>query len=115
MYFRIGRGEQVTMCKEVMPYEDWAPIAADHRFLNNVGRQFQAEEDEKWMIDVSILSLFSKILGFVIFVQLLVDILKTRLHSSVVFTQISSFFILTRGDVGSSTMTQNRTLSHDLI
>jgi len=51
MYFRIGRGEQVTMCKEVMPYEDWAPIAADHRFLNNVGRQFQAEEDEKWMLD----------------------------------------------------------------
>ena len=85
MYFRIGRGEQVTMCKEVMPYEDWAPIAADHRFLNNVGRQYQAEEDEKWMLDVSSLILFR-----VLMVDLSADILKTRLHSSVVFTQISS-------------------------
>ena len=92
MYFRIGRGEQVTMCKEVMPYEDWAPIAADHRFLNNVGRQYQAEEDEKWMLDVSYFLVVDLIR--LLMIKLLADILKTRLHSSVVFTQISSSSIL---------------------
>ena len=36
-----------------MEYENWSPISADHHYLNPVGRQYEAEQDEKEIVNVS--------------------------------------------------------------
>ena len=52
-FYRCERAEMVFTRKETLPYEQWAPISADHRYLNATGRQYFAEQDEEYMLDVS--------------------------------------------------------------
>merc|ERR1712193_54641 len=50
-FYRCERAEQVATRKEALPYEQWSPISADHRYLNATGRQYMAEMDEAYMLD----------------------------------------------------------------
>jgi len=50
-FYRCERAEMVFTRKETLPYEQWAPISADHRYLNATGRQYFAEQDEEYMLD----------------------------------------------------------------
>ena len=43
--------------------EQLAPVSADHRYLNTVGRQFFAETDEKAMVRVSLKIFTNKWVG----------------------------------------------------
>merc|ERR1711892_863285 len=37
--------------KNILEYENWSPISADHHYLNPVGRQYEAEQDEKEIVN----------------------------------------------------------------
>merc|ERR1739838_324464 len=37
--------------KNIMEYENWSPISADHHYLNPIGRQYEAEQDEKEIVN----------------------------------------------------------------
>merc|ERR1739848_23858 len=50
-FYRIERGDLAWTRKDTLPYEQWSPISADHRYLNATGRQLLAEMDEEWMLD----------------------------------------------------------------
>jgi len=50
-YYRIERADYVGTRKDTLPYEDWSPISADHKYLNATGRQLFAEMDEEFMMD----------------------------------------------------------------
>ena len=44
---------KIINSQDTLPYEQWSPISADHKYLNATGRQLMAEMDEEWMLDVS--------------------------------------------------------------
>merc|ERR1711936_1238315 len=50
-FYRNERAEMAATRKDTLPYEQWSPISADHRYLNPTGRQYMAEMDEAYMLD----------------------------------------------------------------
>ena len=52
-HYRIIVGDIYATNKNIMEYENWSPISADHHYLNPVGRQYEAEQDEKEIVNVS--------------------------------------------------------------
>ena len=52
-HYRITKGAHYASKMEILPYDQWAPMSADHHYLNGVGRQYMAENDEKEIVDVS--------------------------------------------------------------
>jgi len=51
VFYRNERGDLAWTRKDTLPYEQWSPISADHKYLNATGRQLMAEMDEEWMLD----------------------------------------------------------------
>ena len=52
-HYRIFKASHYASKMEILPYDQWAPMSADHHYLNGVGRQYMAENDEKEIVDVS--------------------------------------------------------------
>ena len=52
-HYRVFKASHYASKMEILPYDQWAPISADHHYLNGVGRQYMAENDEKEIVDVS--------------------------------------------------------------
>jgi len=50
-HYRIFKASHYASKMEVLPYDQWAPMSADHHYLNGVGRQYMAENDEKEIVD----------------------------------------------------------------
>merc|ERR1712106_506434 len=50
-HYRIIVGDIYATNKNIMEYENWSPISADHHYLNPVGRQYEAEQDEKEVVN----------------------------------------------------------------
>merc|ERR1711935_927900 len=50
-HYRIIVGDIYATNKNIMEYENWSPISADHHYLNPVGRQYEAEQDEKEIVN----------------------------------------------------------------
>merc|ERR1712141_498567 len=44
-------GQLLDDKKEILPYEEWTAISADHKYLDSVGRQLHAEDDEKACVE----------------------------------------------------------------
>ena len=53
-HYRIFKASHYASKMEILPYDQWAPMSADHHYLNGVGRQYMAENDEKEIVDVSL-------------------------------------------------------------
>jgi len=53
-HYRITVADQHATTKEIMPYEQWSPLSADHHYLNPIGRQLEAELDEQEMVNTAI-------------------------------------------------------------
>ena len=53
-HYRVFKASHYASKMEILPYDQWAPMSADHHYLNGVGRQYMAESDEKEIVDVSI-------------------------------------------------------------
>jgi len=51
VFYRSEVGDYAWTKKDTLPYEEWAPMSADHKYLNATGRQLLAEMDEEWMMD----------------------------------------------------------------
>lgn len=52
--YRLVIGDHYAMNKEILPYSQWSPVSADHHYLNPIGRQLEAELDEKEIVNVTI-------------------------------------------------------------
>merc|ERR1711868_176464 len=50
-HYRVTVGDYRATAKEILPYEEWAPLSAGHHYLNDVGKQYQAEKDEKEIVN----------------------------------------------------------------
>jgi hypothetical protein len=50
-HFRITQSDTLHARREILPYEEWAPISADHRYLADIGRQLHAEDDEEAVVE----------------------------------------------------------------
>jgi len=50
-HYRIFKASHYASKMEILPYDQWAPMSADHHYLNGVGRQYMAENDEKEIVD----------------------------------------------------------------
>ena len=51
-HYRITVADLLHAKKEILPYEEWTAISADHKYLDSVGRQLHAEDDEKACVEV---------------------------------------------------------------
>ena len=51
-HFRITQSDTLHARREILPYEEWTAISADHRYLNEIGRQVHAEDDEEAVVEV---------------------------------------------------------------
>jgi len=50
-HFRITQSDTLHARREILPYEEWTAISADHRYLNEIGRQVHAEDDEEAVVE----------------------------------------------------------------
>jgi len=50
-HYRITVADLLHAKKEILPYEEWTAISADHKYLDSVGRQLHAEDDEKACVE----------------------------------------------------------------